>query len=89
MVSRVVPFFGFNRDGAEVSQGAIDDLWRQGMEASLVVAAEKAVKLVKDGTLKIHPGAPHGIFGADQDEPDGDILAFIRRSHGGLTGRCV
>lgn len=25
------PFFGFNRDGAEVSQGLIDNWWRQGM----------------------------------------------------------
>ncbi|CAN5183608.1 alpha/beta hydrolase [soil metagenome] len=25
------PFFGFNRDGAKVSQGAIDNWWRQGM----------------------------------------------------------
>lgn len=26
------PFYGFNRDGAEVSQGLIDNWWRQGME---------------------------------------------------------
>ncbi len=25
------PFYGFNRDGAEVSQGLIDNWWRQGM----------------------------------------------------------
>jgi non-heme chloroperoxidase len=25
------PFYGFNRDGAEVSQGVIDNWWRQGM----------------------------------------------------------
>ncbi len=25
------PFYGFNRDGAKVSQGAIDNWWRQGM----------------------------------------------------------
>lgn len=113
-----VPFFGFNRDGAAISQGAIDDFWRQGMEANLaaaydcvkafsetdqtddlqaievpvflahgdddqivpiVAAAEKAIKLVKDGTLKVYAGAPHGIFGAFQDELDQDIIEFIRK----------
>ncbi|OLT55126.1 alpha/beta fold hydrolase [Cellulosimicrobium sp. CUA-896] len=33
-----VPFFGYNREGAAVSQGAIDDFWRQGMLAGLVAA---------------------------------------------------
>ncbi|GAA4847316.1 alpha/beta hydrolase [Luteimicrobium xylanilyticum] len=33
-----VPFYGFNRDGAEVSQGAIDDFWRQGMLVNLAAA---------------------------------------------------
>lgn len=28
------PFYGFNRDGAEVSQGLIDNWWRQGMAGS-------------------------------------------------------
>jgi non-heme chloroperoxidase len=110
------PFFGANRKGSSVSQGARDDFWRQGMLASLVAsydcvkafsetdqtedlkaieapmliahggddqivpiaaAAEKSIKLVKKGTLKVYPGAPHGIYGAYQDELDKDILAFI------------
>ncbi|MDE4771659.1 hypothetical protein PXW85_27105, partial [Klebsiella pneumoniae] len=25
------PFYGFNRDGAEISQGTIQNWWRQGM----------------------------------------------------------
>ncbi|TIS74544.1 MAG: alpha/beta hydrolase, partial [Mesorhizobium sp.] len=25
------PFYGFNREGAKVSQGAVDNWWRQGM----------------------------------------------------------
>lgn len=111
-----LPFYGFNRDGAAVSQGLIDDFWRQGMLVNLaaaydcvkafsetdqtadlqaldvpifiahgdddqivpiVAAAEKSIKLVKDGTLKVYPGASHGIRGAYQEELDKDILAFI------------
>ncbi|WP_395244031.1 alpha/beta fold hydrolase [Agromyces sp. MMS24-K17] len=109
-------FFGFNRPGAEVSQGARDDFWRQGMLAGLkaaydciaqfsetdftedlqaldvpillahgdddqivpiAAAAEKSITLVSKGTLKVYAGAPHGIFGAYQDELDRDILAFL------------
>jgi non-heme chloroperoxidase len=110
------PFFGANRKGSKVSQGARDDFWRQGMMASLVAsydcvkafsetdqtedlkaievpmliahgdddqivpiaaAAEKSIKLVKKGTLKVYPGAPHGIYGDYQNQLDQDILDFI------------
>jgi non-heme chloroperoxidase len=110
------PFFGANRAGSSVSQGAKDDFWRQGMLVNLaaaydcvkafsetdqtedlkaidvpiliaqgdddqivpiVAAAEKSIKLVKQGTLKVYPGAPHGIYGAYQDALDKDILDFI------------
>jgi non-heme chloroperoxidase len=39
-------------------------------------AAEKSIKLVKDGTLKTYPGAPHGIAGAYQQALDKDLLEF-------------
>jgi non-heme chloroperoxidase len=110
------PFFGANRAGSAVSQGAKDDFWRQGMLVNLAAAydcvkafsetdqsedlksidvpifiaqgdddqivpiaaaAEKSIKLVSQGTLKVYPGAPHGIYGAYQDALDRDILAFI------------
>ena len=29
------PFYGFNREGAQVSQGVIDNWWRQGMQAGV------------------------------------------------------
>jgi non-heme chloroperoxidase len=29
------PFYGFNRDGAKVSEGVIDNWWRQGMQAGV------------------------------------------------------
>ncbi|AMB58825.1 alpha/beta fold hydrolase [Microterricola viridarii] len=109
-------FFGANRDGAQVSQGARDDFWRQGMLVGLKAAhdcvkafsetdftedlmaldvpifiahgdddqivpisdaAQKSIALVKHGTLKVYPGAPHGIAGAYQEELGRDILEFI------------
>ncbi|XVU21357.1 alpha/beta fold hydrolase [Actinoplanes sp. CA-054009] len=42
----------------------------------IAAAAEKAVKLVKNGTLKVYPGAPHGIAGSYQQELDKDLLEF-------------
>ncbi|WP_353809698.1 alpha/beta fold hydrolase [Agromyces sp. SYSU T00194] len=109
-------FFGANREGAQVSQGAKDDFWRQGMLVNLAAAydcvkafsetdftedlraltvpvliaqgdddqivpikaaALKAIELVEDGTLKLYPGAPHGVHGAYQAALDADILDFI------------
>jgi non-heme chloroperoxidase len=112
-----VPFFGANRKGSQVSQGAKDDFWRQGMLVNLAAAydcvkafsetdqtadleainvpmliahgdddqivpiaaaAEKSIKLVKQGTLKVFPGAPHGIYGAYQEALDQAILDFAK-----------
>ncbi|WP_027506529.1 alpha/beta fold hydrolase [Rhodococcus sp. UNC23MFCrub1.1] len=112
------PFFGANRDGAAISQGAIDDFWRQGMLVNLAAAydcvrafsetdftedlkaltvpifiaqgdddqivpiaaaALKSIDLVRDGTLKVYPGAPHGIYGDYQKALDADILDFLAR----------
>jgi non-heme chloroperoxidase len=39
-------------------------------------AAQKAIKLVRNGTLKVYPGAPHGIAGPYQQELDKDLLEF-------------
>jgi non-heme chloroperoxidase len=110
------PFFGANREGSTVSEGAKREFWRQGMLVNLAAAydcvkafsetdfsddlkalnvpifiaqgdddqivpinaaALKSIDLVKDGTLKVYPGAPHGIYGDYQAELDQDILAFI------------
>jgi non-heme chloroperoxidase len=109
-------FFGANREGSQVSDGARYDFWRQGMLVGLQAAydcvkafsetdftddlkaldvpifiaqgdddqivpiadaAQKSIELVSQGTLKVYPGAPHGIYGAYQKELDQDILAFI------------
>jgi len=110
------PFFGANRDGSSVSQGAKDDFWRQGMLVNLAAAydcvkafsetdftedlraldvpifiahgdddqivpigaaALKSAELVRHGTLKVYPGAPHGIYGDYRAALDADILNFI------------
>ena len=102
----------------EVSQGAKDDFWRQGMLVNLAAAydcvkafsetdftedlkaldvpiliaqgdddqivpigdaAYKTIELVQDGTLKVYPGAPHGIYGDYQAALDQDILDFIKQ----------
>ena len=53
-----------------IAQGADDQI------VPVVDAAEKSIKLVKHGTLKIYPGGPHGIAGAYQQALDKDLLEF-------------
>ena len=111
------PFYGFNRPGAKVSQGVIDNWWRQGMMGganahyegikafsetdqtddlkaitvpTLVIqgdddqvvpykdAAALQAKLVKNSTLKIYPGYPHGMLTTHADVINPDLLAFIK-----------
>ena len=112
------PFYGFNRDGATVSQGLIDNWWRQGMMGGakahydcikafsetdftedlkaldipvLVMhgtddqivpiqdSALKAIKLLKNGTLKTYEGLPHGLCATHPEVVNPDLLAFIER----------
>jgi non-heme chloroperoxidase len=114
-----MPFYGFNRPGAKVSQGLRDSFWLQGMvcgmkgaydcikafsetdfsedlkkfdvptlilhgdDDQIVPIAASALlssKLVKDATLKIYPGAPHGMPSTLKDQINADLLAFIQRS---------
>ena len=110
------PFYGFNRPGAEVSEGVIGNWWRQGMiggakahydgikafsetdfnddlkaidvpvlvlhgdDDQIVPYADAGVlsaKVVKNGTLKIYPGYPHGMCTTHADVINADLLAFI------------
>ncbi len=41
-------------------------------------SAYKAIKLVRDGTLKIYPGLSHGLFATHPEVVNPDMLAFIR-----------
>lgn len=111
------PFYGFNRDGAQIFEGVIRNWWRQGMMGSakahyegikafsetdqtqdlmaitvptLVLhgeddqivpyhdAALKAIKLLKNGTLKTYPGFSHGMLTVNAGTLNADLLAFIR-----------
>nr|WP_298721095.1 alpha/beta hydrolase [uncultured Steroidobacter sp.] len=111
------PFYGFNRPGAKVSDGLIDNWWRQGMigaanaqfecikafsetdftedlqsitvpvlflhgdDDQVVPFADASVlgaKLVKNATLKVYPGLPHGMCSTHADIINPDLLAFIR-----------
>ncbi|MGO8245499.1 alpha/beta fold hydrolase [Rhizobium johnstonii] len=111
------PFYGFNREGAKVSQGVIDNWWRQGMMGSakahyegikafsetdqtedlkaitvpmLVTqgdddqivpykdAAELQAKLLKNSTLKVYKGFPHGMLTTHADVINPDLLAFVK-----------
>ncbi|KKW93008.1 alpha/beta fold hydrolase [Sphingobium chungbukense] len=111
------PFYGFNREGAKVSQGLIDNWSRQGLmggakaqydsiaafsatdftqdlkaidvpvlvmhgtDDQIVPFANhgvKAVKLLKNGTLKAYAGLSHGMAATHPDIINPDLLAFFR-----------
>ncbi len=111
------PFYGFNREGAKIYPGVIQNWWRQGMMGSVKAhydgikafsetdqtedlkkitvptlvlhgdddqvvpiadSAELSVKLVKNGTLKVYKGYPHGMLTTHADVINPDLLAFIK-----------
>ncbi len=112
-----LPFYGYNRSGAQVSDGVRDSFWLQSMMAgikgaydcikqfsesdftedlkridvpTLIVhgdddqivpigaAALHSAEIVPLSTLKVYPGAPHGLPTTHQDQLNADLLAFIR-----------
>jgi len=111
-----LPFYGYNRPGAKVSQGVRDSFWLQGMLAGFPAAYDciKAFsetdftedlkkfdvptlvlhgdddqivpigasalissKIIKGATLKVIPGAPHGMCSTLKDQVNAELLAFI------------
>jgi dienelactone hydrolase len=44
----------------------------------IAAAALLASKIVKSATLKIYPGAPHGMCSSLKDQVNEDLLAFIK-----------
>ena len=111
------PFYGFNRPGATVSQGVIQNWWRQGMIGSakahyegikafsetdqtedlkaisvptLVLhgdddqivpykdAGLKSAEILKNATLKIYEGFPHGMLTTHAEVLNPDLLAFVQ-----------
>jgi non-heme chloroperoxidase len=112
-----LPFYGYNRPGAKVSQGVRDSFWLQGMMAGFPAAydcikafsetdftedlkkmdvpalvlhgdddqivpigasALLSSKLIKGATLKVIPGAPHGMCTTLKDQVNADLLEFLK-----------
>src|SRR5713226_5113465 len=120
-----LPFYGYNRPGAKVSEGVRESFWLQGMMAGfpaayfcikafsetdqtedlkkidvptlilhgdddqIVLIADSAMlsaKLVKQATLKVYKGAPHGLCTTLKDEVNADLLAFVERKEARKAG---
>jgi non-heme chloroperoxidase len=112
-----LPFYGYNREGAKISEGVRDSFWLQGMLGShksqydtikafsetdftedlkkidiptlvlhgdddqivpIGAAGLLSAKIVKNATLKVYPGYPHGMCTTHADEINADLLAFIK-----------
>ncbi len=112
-----LPFYGYNRPGATISQGVRDNWWRQGMMGgikaqydcikafsetdftedlkkievpTLVMHGEDdqivpigaaglmSAKILKNATLKVYPGFPHGMPTTNADQINSDLLAFFK-----------
>ena len=47
----------------------------------VVVFALLSAKILKNATLKVYPGFPHGMPTTNADQINADLLAFLQRSH--------
>jgi non-heme chloroperoxidase len=111
-----MPFYGYNRPGAKISEGVRESFWLQGMMAGFPAAyfcikafsetdltedlkkfdvptlilhgdddqivpigasAMLSSKIIKDATLKIYKGAPHGMCTTHKDKVNADLLEFL------------
>jgi non-heme chloroperoxidase len=114
-----LPFYGYNRPGAKISEGIREHWWFQGMMGGIKAhydcikafsetdftedlkkfdvptlilhgdddqivpigaAALMSSKIVKNATLKVYPGFPHGMPTTQADQINGDMLSFFTRS---------
>ena len=114
-----LPFYGYNRPGAKISEGIREHWWLQGMTGGMKAgydcikafsetdftedlkkfdvptlilhgdddqivpigaAALHSAKLVKNATLKVYPGFPHGMPTTNADQINTDLLAFIKQN---------
>jgi len=112
-----LPFYGYNRPGAQISEGVRESFWLQGMMAGFPAAyfcikafsetdftedlkkfdvptlilhgdddqivpigasALLSAKIITGATLKVYPGAPHGMCTTLKDRVNSDLLAFIK-----------
>ncbi len=111
-----MPFYGYNRQGAKISEGVRESFWLQGMMAGLPASyfcvkafsetdltedlkkidvptlilhgdddqivpigasALLSAKIIRNATLKVYPGAPHGMCTTLKDRVNADLLGFI------------
>ncbi len=112
-----MPFYGYNRPGAKISEGIREHWWLQGMMGSIKAhydcikqfsevdftedlkkidiptfvmhgeddqivpigaAGLMSSKILKNATLKVYPGFPHGMATTHPDVINADALAFIK-----------
>jgi non-heme chloroperoxidase len=112
-----LPFYGYNRPGAKISEGIREHWWFQGMMGGMkahydcikafsetdftgdlkkfdvptlimhgdddqivpiIAAGPLSAKIVKNSTLKVYPGFPHGMPATNADQINADLLAFIK-----------
>jgi non-heme chloroperoxidase len=112
-----LPFYGYNRPGAKISDGVRENFWYQGMQGGIKgeydcikafsetdfnedlkkidiptlvlhgdddqivpigAAGLMTAKIVKNATLKVYPGYPHGMCQIHADEINADLLAFVK-----------
>ncbi len=112
-----MPFYGYNRPGAKISEGIREHWWLQGMMGGvkahydcikvfsetdltedlkkidipilvlhsdddqivpIAAAGPMAAKLLKNPTLKVYHGLPHGMPATHADQINADLLSFFK-----------
>jgi non-heme chloroperoxidase len=65
----------------DLKKFAVPTLILQGDDDQIVPFADSGLlqsKLVRDATLKVYPGAPHGLCTTHADQVNADLLAFLK-----------
>jgi non-heme chloroperoxidase len=114
-----LPFYGYNRPGAKISEGIREHWWLQGMMGGvkahydciqafsetdftedlkkieipvqvmhgdddqivpIAAAGLLSAKILKNATLNVYPGFPHGMPATNADQINADLLAFFTGS---------
>jgi non-heme chloroperoxidase len=112
-----LPFYGYNRPGAKISEGIREHWWLQGMVGGMkahydcikafsetdftedlkkieipvlvmhgdddqivpiAAAGLKSAKILKNATLKVYKGFPHGMPTTNADQINADLLTFFK-----------
>jgi non-heme chloroperoxidase len=48
-------------------------------------SARRSVELIADATLRVYPGAPHGLFATHRDRLNADLLEFLEARRGRMA----